>query len=221
MKNNFNRFLIAETISAIGTQVTRIALPLIAVIMLHATPLDMGLIQVTEILPILVLSIITGKIIEKISKRTVLVLANIFCALILLVIPIANYCGLLSMPILISSAFLLASIENIENISQLSYVPTLVEPDGFQAANAKISASISLSTIIGPTIFGLLIAIMKAPAVVLVDAISFLISAFVIHGNIDKTINNPENIISNSCETTGNLSGASLIIKNKKYLISL
>jgi MFS family permease len=178
---HFNRslgiLLLGETISAIGTQVTGIALPLTAVVLLGASAATVGVLSAAGLAAFAVCGIAAGAAIDRSAKRRILVMTNFAAALILALVPLAFAAHLLSLALLIAVNFLASGLVAAEEIGQMSALPELVAPDALGQANGQLSAAMAVATIAGPAVAATLVALLSAPGAIAVDAISFACAA--------------------------------------------
>ncbi len=180
IRRPFPLILAAETISATGSQVTIVALPLTAVLLLHATPLQMGLLSSAGFLPGALFGLFAGVIIDRLPKRRVLILANLLSALILTLIPVGEAGRFLSVAMLLGVSFIAALLANAEGIALLSFLPSVVAETELAKTNGRFSAAVSVAKVVGPAAAGGLIAALSAPGAIAVDAASFLVAALLI-----------------------------------------
>src|SRR4051794_30023648 len=96
----FRRFWIGESISLMGSEVTTLALPLTAVVLLGATPAQMGLLTAIHLVPFLIVGLPAGVIVDRLSRRRMLVAGDLVDAVAVVAVPIAAIAGLLGMPVL-------------------------------------------------------------------------------------------------------------------------
>jgi len=175
----FRFLLAAKGIGALGSQVTIVALPLTAVLVLHATPFQMGLLSGASTLPGVLFGLVAGVAIDRLPKRQVLLVANALSAITMAAIPAAAYAKILSLPLLFILAFIAASIASVEGITFLSLMPDLVAPERLAGANARFAAVISSAFVAGPAAAGVLIAALTAPGAITAEAAGFVV-AFVL-----------------------------------------
>ena len=174
---NFLKLWGGETISLVGSQITALALPLVAVVALRATPLDMGLLSAAQTLPLLVLSLPAGVWIDRLPRRSILFWTNAGRAALLATIPLAALLGRLALPQLYVVALLAGSLSVFFGIAYQAYVPALVTRRHVADANARLEVSNSLAQVAGPAAAGVLVAIFTAPLAITFDALSFVAAA--------------------------------------------
>jgi MFS family permease len=178
---NFQLLWYGQTISLFGSQISMIAIPLTAVTILNATSFQMGILQALHSLPFFLFSLFVGVWIDRTKRKPFLLYANVISAALLLTIPLLYFFDILSIYHLYVIIFLTATAGMIFELAYLSYIPSVVTTNHLAAANSKLEASRSISSIAGPSLAGGLIAILTAPFAMIIDAISFLISSILIH----------------------------------------
>nr|MBP6565100.1 MFS transporter [Burkholderiales bacterium] len=177
---DFRRMWLSLTITSFGAQVTNLALPLTAAILLHATPLQMGVLVALETLPFALFSLQAGVLIDRVRKLPIVIVANVSRALALAVIPLAAFTDWLTIEVLFAVGFF-CGIQNV--VGGAAYQVLLAQMAGRRRlveANAKISLGETGSALVGPGIAGMLIQALTAPIAILVDALSFLASALML-----------------------------------------
>jgi len=167
----------AETISQFGAQLSVVALPLLAVAELDATPFQMGLLGTVGTLPYLLIGLLAGAWVDRMSKRTVMLVTDLGRGIVLLAIPIAAALDQLSMWLLLTIAFVVGVQSVFFNAAYGALVPRIVPRDQLTDANGKLLASSSASQVIGPAIGGTLVALISGPLTMLINAVTFLGSA--------------------------------------------
>lgn len=176
----FSTYWFGQTVSQLGDRVSELAIPLIAVTTLQASPTAVGLLTAAIWLPNL-LSLLVGAWVDvQPSKRRLLVLANVIQALAVLTLPVAFETGRLSLGQLYAVAIVLGAGGVLYNTAYPTFFAHLVEKDQYVEANSLLSTSRSGSFIVGPAVGGALIQAVTAPVAMLVDAVSFLVSAVTI-----------------------------------------
>ena len=174
---DFRRLWIGETVSQFGTFISQLALPLVAILVVHATTFEVGLLTTFEMLAFLVVGLPAGAWVDRMRFRWVLIVNDLVRAVALGSIPLAHLLGVLT----IGQLYVVALVTGIStvffDVAYQSYLPELVDRDALVEGNAKLQASESVSQIAGPSVGGVLIQALTAPYAVLVDAVSFLWSA--------------------------------------------
>jgi len=173
----FRIFWSAQAVSELGDRITELALPLIAVTLLDASPGEVGLLTAAVWLPNLASLFIGTWVDQRGDKRPLMIAADLSRTVVLLSLPIAYWLELLTIGHLLAIAILAGTANVVFNTAYASFFPRLVTQDKFLEANSKLSATRSLSFMAGPAIGGVLIQWVTAPVAVLIDAVSFVFSA--------------------------------------------
>jgi MFS family permease len=176
----------AETISQFGSQVTFLALPLVAILVLQETTFRVALLTTVEFLPFLLFALPAGVWVDRLRRRPILILSDVVRALALLTIPIAHWLDALTIWQVYAVAFVHGVGTVFFDVSYQSYLPALVGREQIVEGNSKLEVSRAGANIGGPGIAGGLVALLTAPIAILADAISFLASALLL-GVIKKT----------------------------------
>jgi MFS family permease len=175
--HDFLRLWAAQTISLVGSQVTLLALPLTAVILLHASALQVGLLTAVQYLPFLLVGLPAGVWVDRLRRRPILIVADLARALILLSIPVAYWVDALSLGLLYPVGFLVGVLSLFFDVAHQSYLPDLVPRESLIEGNAKIEISYSSAQLAGPGLGGVLVQVLTAPVAILADAASYVVSA--------------------------------------------
>ena len=174
---DFRRLWIGETISQLGSMVSGLALPLVAILVLHASVFEVGLLTAFESAAFLVIGLPAGAWVDRMRFRSVLIVNDILRAAALGSIPLAHLAGVLTIYQLYVVAIVVGICTVFFDVAYQSYLPQLVDRDLLVEGNSKLQASESVSQIAGPSVGGLLIQALTAPYAVLLDAVSFLWSS--------------------------------------------
>jgi MFS family permease len=172
----FHRFWAAQVISDAGSGVGAVALPLTAVLALRASAMDMGFLAAASQLPVLLLALHAGVWVDRLPRRPILVVANLGRGLLLGLVPLAA-AGCLRIEVLWGAAFAMGMLSVVFDIAVTSYVPSLVRRERLVDANATLQASSAAARVLGPGAGGWLVQAIGAPFALLVDAVSFVLSA--------------------------------------------
>jgi MFS family permease len=170
------------TITHFGGQVTFLALPLTAAIMLDASPFEVGVLTALEALPYPLFGLFAGVLVDRARKLPVIIWADIGRGLALLAVPISAWLGVLSMPVLYVVGFLVGLGSVVGWPAYQVFMTERVGRDHLVEANAKIGVSDSASQLVGPGLAGALIQWLTAPIAILLDALSFMVSAWMLRG---------------------------------------
>ena len=174
---DFLKFWAGQTVSLFGSQISLLALPLTAVLVLKATPFQMGVLTALGAIPTLLFGLIAGVWVDRLRKRLILILTDAGRFILLSLIPLAFLLGILRMGMLYLFAFLVGTLTIFFNVAYRSYLPALIEREQLVEGNSKLELSQSVGEIVGPGLAGALVQFLSAPITILVDALSFLLSA--------------------------------------------
>ncbi|MEU9830718.1 MFS transporter [Streptosporangium sp. NPDC048047] len=188
---NFSLLFGADTISQIGTQVSTLALPLVAVLALHASPFETGLLAAAQTAAFLLVGLPAGVWVDRMPRRRILVGADVVRAVLLASVPLAWWFDALSLPQLYGVALGTGLATVFFDVAYQSYLPSLVGRDRLMEGNAKLEIVRNSAQIAGPAVGGGLIQLLTAPVAVVLDAVSFLGSALML-GRIDATEQVPD-----------------------------
>lgn len=173
---DFLRLWSAQTVSEFGSQFTLLALPLAAILVLHATAFEVAVLSTVEFLPFLLFGVVAGVWVDRLSYRMVMVVADLGRALILTSIPAAYAFGALTLPHLYAAGFLSGTLTVFFSVAYSAYLPSLLEREHLAEGNTKLQVSRSLAQTTGPASAGGLISAISAPVAIILDAASFVIS---------------------------------------------
>ncbi|PKV83681.1 MFS transporter [Streptomyces sp. TLI_146] len=177
---DFRRLWAADTVSQAGTAITVLALPLIAIGTLDATPFQAGLLVTFEYLGFLLLGLPAGAWVDRTRRRRVMVAGDLGRALLLASVPVASALDALSLPQLYAVAFGMSVCTVFFDVAAQSHLPQLVDGTRLMEANVKLEAGRTLTQAAGPGAGGALVGALTAPLAVVVDAVSYLASALLL-----------------------------------------
>lgn len=163
--------------SVVGSQITLLALPLTAVMVLGAGPGEMGILGALSSLPWLLLGLPAGAWIDRRSRRPVMIAADLGRFLVLLAVPVASATGLLRVELLYLVAFASGVLAVLFSVAYQAFLPSLVAEGELVEANSRLEISRSAAEMIGPGLVGILVQAVTAPLAIMVDALSFVVSA--------------------------------------------
>ncbi|GGK70051.1 MFS transporter [Sphaerisporangium melleum] len=170
-------FVGADAVSQVGTQVSLVALPLVAVVTLSAGPLQVGLLTAAEMAAFLLVGLPAGVLVDRLSRRRVLVAADALRAVALGSIPAAALAGVLSLPQLYAVALLAGLCAVFFDVAHMSFLPSIVHGPDLARGNGTVEAIRSTASLAGPGLGGWLVQVVTAPLALLVDAVSYALSA--------------------------------------------
>jgi MFS family permease len=177
-EQEFRRFWLGETVSLFGDQITLIALPLVAVLELHASAAQMGYLGAAELIPNLLFSLHAGAWVDRRGRRRqTMIFTALGRATLLTTIPLAWAFGALSLAQLYVVGFLVGTLSVLFFVSYSTLFVSLVPRERYLEANSLLNGSRALSFVGGPSVGGLLVQAFSAPGALLADTASFLFSA--------------------------------------------
>jgi MFS family permease len=173
----FVKVWVGTTISAIGSQVTLLAVPLTAVLIFGAGPAETGLLTAAGAAPTLLLGLLAGAWVDRLPRRPVRIVANLGSALVVATIPAAALLGVLRLEHLYAATFLAGCFIVFSRLATSAMLPALVGRKNLLEANTNLLTSFSLAQVIGPSLAGGLVQLITPPLALVVDAMSFIASA--------------------------------------------
>jgi MFS family permease len=174
----FRRFWLGETVSLFGDQITLIALPLVAVLSLHASAAEMGYLGAAGLVPNLLFSLHAGAWVDRRGRRRQTMIATALGrATLLATIPLAYAVDVLSLGQLYVVSFLVGTLSVLFFVSYSTLFVSLVPRSDYLEASALLNGSRAFSFVGGPSVGGVLVQVLSAPGALVADAISFLGSA--------------------------------------------
>ena len=174
---DFLKLWTAETISVFGSAITQLALPLIAATTLDVTPFEFGLLTTIEFLPFILFSLPAGVWVDRLRRRPILIAGDLGRAIAIASIPVAFYFDALTIWQLYLVGFINGILTVFFDVAYQSYLPSVVERDQLVDGNSKLEITRSASQILGPGMAGILIGVLRAPFAMVLDAVSYFVSA--------------------------------------------
>jgi MFS family permease len=174
---DFLKLWSGETISQFGTQISQLALPLVAVLVLDASTFEVAALGTVEFLPFILFTLPAGVWVDRLRRRPILIAGDLGRAALLATIPLAYFIDALALGQLYVVGFLVGVCTVFFDVAYMSYLPSLVDRTEIIEGNSKLQISASAAQISGPGVGGILVQIFTAPYAVLVDALSYLGSA--------------------------------------------
>ncbi|NED91179.1 MFS transporter [Streptomyces sp. SID11233] len=175
----FRTFWASQSLSMLGTAVSRAAVPLLAATVLSASPFQMGLLQSSLTVSFLVLGLPAGAWVDRMRRRPVMIVCDLARALLMTSLAVAALVGRLSLTVLIVVGLLLGVARTFYEIAYQSYIPSLVGRDRLVEGNSKLESTTSASQTAGPAVAGVLVQV-GAAAGVTVQAVSYLFSGLLL-----------------------------------------
>ncbi len=177
---DFLKLWSAQGISALGSRITRTALPILAVLTIGATVEQIAILSALALAPGVIVGLAMGGRVDRRAKRPMLIGADLFRAALLLTVPLTAWLGWLSMGQLYAVAALTGAATTLFQIADKAYLPALIGRSRLVEGNAKLEATDAMAEITGPGLGGLLVQAITAQLAIAFDALSFLISALLL-----------------------------------------
>jgi MFS family permease len=177
---DFLKFWAGQTISLFGSNITYLALPLTAILLLDATPGQMGILTALEFAPFLLFGLLAGAWVDRLPRRPILIATNVGSALLVASIPIAALAGVLRIEQLYVVGFLTGTCKVLFDVAYMPFLTFLVGREHLVEGNSKMETTSSIAQITGPGLAGALIEALTAPVAIAADALSFLVSALML-----------------------------------------
>jgi len=178
----YRRLWTSILISSFGGQVTLLALPLTAAVLLHAAPTQMGVLTAVEIVPFVLFSLPTGVWLDRVRKLPVYVFGELSIAVAVTTVPVAWWLGWLSMTWLYVVGFVIGAVNTTAGSAAQVVLTQIVPRERLVEAHAKNALASSTAEVSGPGAAGALIKLTGAPIALLADAVLLLISATILRG---------------------------------------
>ena len=179
---DFLKLWSAETISQLGSQVTGLALPLVAIITLDVSAFEVALLNIVEFAPFILVSLPAGVWVDRLPRRPILIAGDLGRAALLATIPVAYWLDALTIWQLYIVGFAFGVLTVFFDVAYQSYLPSLVQREQLVDGNSKLEISRSGAQLAGPALAGVLVQALKAPVAILVDAVSFVASGLFVLG---------------------------------------
>lgn len=174
----FMRLWAAQTVSSFGARIAREGLALASVLTIDAKPFQLGILAALIMGPSVLVGFFAGGFVDRSSKRTIMIVADLLRALVLLTVPIAAWFRLLTMEQLYVVGALIGGANVLFDISDHAYLPHLIARETLIEGNTKLSTTESLAEVGGPALAGLLVQTLSAPFAIAINAATYLVSAF-------------------------------------------
>ncbi|MFT3797673.1 MFS transporter [Microbacterium sp.] len=173
---NFLTMWSGQALSQFGEQITNLAVPVIAVVLLHATELEVGVLNAAGVAAFLIVGLPAGAWIDRMRKRHVMIWADLVRALALMTVPMLWWLGWLQIWQLILVAFVVGIAAVFFDVSYQSLIPSLVKTDQIAEANGKLESTAQIAHLAGPAIGGWLIGVLSAPVAIVINVATYLAS---------------------------------------------
>jgi Na+/melibiose symporter-like transporter len=174
---DFRLLLLGQTTSQLGAQISGVAIPLLAVLTLQTSPLQLGLVMASGTLAFALIGLPAGAWVDSWRRRPILVASDLTRTVLLATIPIAWLLGILTIVQLIVVSLLTGFARVFFDVAYQSYIPSVIGKDGLLAGNSAMETVRASGQVFGPGIGGWLVALAGAANVVLIQAVTFAVSA--------------------------------------------
>src|SRR5690348_4326262 len=174
---DFLKLWTGQTISEFGSQISQLAIPLLAAISLHASPFEFSLLGVLGFLPFILFALPAGVWVDRLRRRQILIVGDAARAVLLALIPILWLVHELRMWQLLVLQFVIGVFTVFFDVAYQSYLPALIDREHLVDGTSKLQLTVSVSQVAGPSASGALIAAITAPYAIVADAISFVVSS--------------------------------------------
>nr|WP_051841746.1 MFS transporter [Streptomyces sp. NRRL F-5193] len=177
-ERTFRRYWSGQTVSLVGDQISLMALPLAAVLVLGADAAQMGWLKTLELLPALLLNLPFGAWADRrANRRRIMIATDLGRAALLLTLPVAYALDLLTLGQLYVVAFGVGALSVLFEVCNVTLFVALVPTERYVQANSLVNGSRSMAWLAGPSIGGILVQVLTAPVALLADALTYLASA--------------------------------------------
>lgn len=176
------RLFTSVLFSSFGGQITLLALPLTAALMLRASPTQMGWLTAMEIVPFVLFSLPAGVWLDRVRKLPVYIGGELTLALAVASVPLALWLDVLTMPWLYGVAFAIGVVATVAGSAGQVVLTLAVPRERLVEAHSKNTLASSAAEVVGPGIAGVLVRLFGAPVTLLADALMLLFSAIVLRG---------------------------------------
>ncbi|SFF40453.1 MFS transporter [Curtobacterium sp. YR515] len=170
----------AATVSSFGSAVSAVAVPVLVVTVLHASPFELGLVNAAQFLPYAVFGLVVGASVDRFRRKPLLIWASIGRGVSLGAIPVLWSTGLLNLWATAAVLFLFGILSVVGFAATQSLLPRIVPRPLLLAANARVDQSDAAAQTAGPALGGVLVSIVTAPVAIALDAVSYFVDAFLI-----------------------------------------
>ena len=174
---DFMKMWTGQTISQFGSSISQLAIPWLAAVDLHASPLAFSLLGVLGFLPFILFALPAGVWVDRLRRRQILIVGDSARAVLLMLIPVLWFAGVLEIWHLLVLEFVIGIFTVFFDVAYQSYLPALIEREHLVDGNSKLQVTVGIAQVGGPSLAGGLIGAITAPYAILVDSMSFVISS--------------------------------------------
>ena len=173
---DFLKLWAGQSVSVFGMLITKVALPIVAVLSLHASAGQVALIYAAQVAPTLAFGLLAGALADRVRRRPLLIAADVGRALTLASIPLAAVTGALTLNLIYAVTLVTSALSALFDIAYPAYLPTLIGEEQLLEGNAKLGASMSVAEVAGFGLAGTLVQALTASGAILVDIATYLVS---------------------------------------------
>ena len=170
----------AQTTSIFGTQIASLAYPLTAIFVLQATTFEISILRASGAASAALAGFFVGVVVDRLNRKRILIFTDFGRAFLAALIPLAAFSGVLRIEYLYVISFFTGALNITSEVAGMAILPSLVEKEYLVEGNSKIAATDSAATIAGPGLSGFLVQILTAPAAIIFDAVSFVLSGIIV-----------------------------------------
>ena len=168
----------ASATSSVGDGIRVVALPLLAITVLHASNFEVSLITAASYAAIVLIGLPAGVLVQRFPLRRLQVTMDVFRAVAVLTVPVAAWWDVLTLPHVLIVAFFIGLASNLFDVANVTFIPSVVPKEELTARNGLLSGTFAATQLGGPSIGGVLVQTVGAASSLVVDSFSYLISAF-------------------------------------------
>jgi len=187
---DFWKFFTGQTVSVLGSSFSGFALPLLVFQLTHS-PISLAISTFTFALPHLLFGLFIGAWVDRVDRKRLMIAVDVLLALVMLSIPALAFVHLLNVYWVYAVQFAASSLGLIFEQAEFTAIPSLAGQDDLVTANGRINASYQTSEVIGPTIAGAIASVISVPALLIIDSVSYLMSAGAL-GSIKASFNSAD-----------------------------
>src|ERR1700759_3220053 len=173
---DFLKLWTGQSISELGSQVSQLAIPWVAAVELHASPIAFSVLATLEFLPFILFALPAGVWVDRLRRRQILIVGDAARAILMALIPILWATGVLQMWHLLVLQFVIGVFTVFFDVAYQSYLPALIEREHLVDGNSKIQLTASIASVSGPPLAAGLMAVIGAANAILADCVSFVVS---------------------------------------------
>lgn len=173
---DFRLLWAGQSISDVGTSVSSVVIPLVAVVYLNASAFEVGVLSALEWLPWLLIGLPAGVWVDRSRSRPLLIWTDLLRMLFIASVPVAAAFGALTIGQLLVVGFATGLATVVFQVAYLSYLPTLIDAEDLAEGSAKLQGTQAVASVIGPGLGGLLVQWLRAPFALIADSASYAVS---------------------------------------------